>query len=170
MPHLLPYLPLLPLLPPCCPPGCPPAPAPAPAPGREPTLVLYNGPPTLYRRSLGRDGSAVGDIIAWHASLVEQNQWCSNVVGTCNGTMIVTRDALGDGREHRMTNIELDWDGGPDSLLVAGSHPYPVGQNETDTPIVRAVTGGTGKWAGAAGEMISTRLSNGYYRHDIYLL
>jgi hypothetical protein len=74
-----------------------------------------------------------------------------------------------DGREHRMTNIELDWDDSDDSLLVAGSHPYKHGVIETDTPIVRAIIGGTGQFAAARGQMVSEKLPSGWYRHSIWI-
>ena len=84
--------------------------------------------------------------------------------------MQVTRlGAREDGREHRMTNIELDWDDSDDSLLVAGSHPYKHGAIETDVPIVRAVIGGTGQFAVARGQMVSEKLPSGWYRHSIWL-
>ena len=93
------------------------------------------------------------------------------MIGHCNGTMIVTRDRReSDDREHRMTTIELDWDDTDDSILVSGAHPYRHGQVETDTAIIRAIVGGTGRFAGAAGEMISTRLPNGWYRHEVRLV
>ena len=146
----------------------------------EPSMVVYNAPPSIFRRDMGEDNRIQGDLIAWHADLAVDldesaggagRATSAKVVGYCTGTMIVTLDARGgDDRQHRMTNIELDWDGSPDSLLVAGSHQYKQGQIETDTPIHRAIIGGTGRYAGAMGEMTSTRLPNGWYRHEIILV
>lgn len=85
--------------------------------------------------------------------------------------MMVTRrnDGSKNDREHRMTIIELDWDDSDDSLLIAGSHPYLHGAIQTGSPIVRAITGGTGRFMAARGQMISTKLESGWYRHDIWL-
>ena len=69
-----------------------------------------------------------------------------------------------------MTSIELDWDGTNDSILVSGAHPYRFGEVETDSEIIRAIIGGTGIYAGVRGDMVSTRLENGWYRHDIILI
>ena len=147
---------------------------------RHQSMTLYNAPPSIARYDLGDDNRTHGDIIAWHADLAVDldesrigrgGAESARVVGHCNGTMIVTPyGSDSDDREHRMTTIELDWNGTNDSLLVAGSHPYREGQVETDTEIVRAIVGGTGLYAGARGDMVSTRLENGWYRHDIILI
>ena len=140
-------------------------------------LVVYNAPPSIFRHDMGDDNRTHGDLIAWHADLavdldesrIGDGQGASaRVVGHCNGTMIVTREMHSqDDREHRMTNIELDWSNSPDSILVAGSHEYKFGSVETDTAILRAIVGGTGRYIGAMGQMTSTRLANGWYRHEI---
>ncbi|MEE2972963.1 MAG: hypothetical protein VX672_07545 [Planctomycetota bacterium] len=150
---------------------------PTAATSSEPSMVVYNAPPSIFQRDMGNDNRIQGDLIAWHADLAVDldesaagagRATSAKVVGYCTGTMIVTLDARGGtDRQHRMTNIELDWDESPDSLLVAGSHRYKQGQIETDTVIHRAIVGGTGRYAGAMGEMSSTRLPNGWYRHEI---
>lgn len=147
---------------------------------RHQSMTLYNAPPSIARYDLGDDNRTHGDIIAWHADLAVDldesrigrgGAESARVVGHCNGTMIVTRDRReADDREHRMTSIELDWYGTNDSILVSGAHAYRSGQVETDTEIIRAIVGGTGIYAGARGDMVSTRLENGWYRHDIILI
>lgn len=136
-----------------------------------PTLVVYNAPPEVSHFDLGDSDRAHGELISWHADLDESEGDKATKIGHCNGTMQVTRfGAREDGREHRMTNIELDWDGCDDSLLVAGAHPYKHGAIETDTPIIRAVIGGTGKFATARGQMLSEKLSSGWYKHSIWIV
>ena len=140
-------------------------------------LVVYNAPPSIFRHDMGNDNRTHGDLIAWHADLavdLDESRIgngvgsSARVVGDCNGTMIVTREMRsGDDREHRMTNMELDWNDSPDSIMVAGSHEYKHGSVESDTAILRAITGGTGRYTGAMGQMTSTRLANGWYRHEI---
>jgi hypothetical protein len=137
----------------------------------SPTLVLYNDPPIIAHFSFPETTHAQGEFIAWHADLDDAAGKGANRIGQCNGTMMVTRrnDEHEDDREHRMTTIELDWDDSDDSLLIAGSHPYQHGAIQTDTPMVRAVTGGTGRFMFARGQMVSTRLDSGWYRHEIWL-
>ena len=137
-----------------------------------PTLVIYNAPPIIKHLDLGESEREHGQVILWHADLDDAEGESANRIGYCNGTMHVTRsvDGHGDDREHRMTTIELDWEGNDDSLLVAGSHPYRHGEIETDTPIVRAIIGGTGKYMAARGQMVSHRLESGWYRHEIWIV
>ena len=135
-----------------------------------PTLVVFNAPPEVSHFDLGDADRAHGELISWHADLDASEGDAATKIGHCNGTMQVTRfGARDDGREHRMTNIELDWDDCDDSLLVAGAHPYKHGAVETDTPIIRAVIGGTGRFAAARGQMLSEKLPSGWYRHSIWL-
>ena len=136
-----------------------------------PTLVVYNAPPAINHFSFPDTAHAHGEFVGWHADLDDAEGVSANRIGHCNGTMMVTRrnDGREDDREHRMTMIELDWDDSDDSLLIAGSHPYQHGAIQTDTPIVRAITGGTGRFMAARGQMISTKLESGWYRHDIWL-
>ena len=136
-----------------------------------PTLVLYNAPPTIDHFSFPDTTHAHGEFVAWHADLDDAEGISANRIGHCNGTMMVTRrnDEREDDREHRMTMIELEWDDSDDSLLIAGSHAYQHGAIQTDTPMVRAITGGTGRFMAARGQMISTKLQSGWYRHDIWL-
>lgn len=135
-----------------------------------PTLVVFNSPPEVSHFDLGDSDRTHGELISWHADLDLSEGEEATRIGHCNGTMQVTRlGAREDGREHRMTNIELDWDDSDDSLLVAGSHPYKHGVIETDVLIVRAVIGGTGRFAAAGGQMVSEKLPSGWYRHSIWL-
>jgi hypothetical protein len=142
------------------------------AESEAPTLVMYNAPPIISQFYLGDSERGHGEVILWHADLDDAEGESANRIGHCNGTMHVTRTAEGhdDDREHRMTTIELDWEGNDDSLLVAGSHPYHHSEIETDTPIVRAIIGGTGKYMAARGQMVSHRLESGWYRHEIWIV
>ncbi|MDG2083398.1 MAG: hypothetical protein P8K66_00400, partial [Planctomycetota bacterium] len=135
-------------------------------------LVVYNSPPSIEHFSLGDTDRAHGEIVSWHAGLHDAEGEGSTRLGHCNGTMQVTLDNYGpeNDREHRMTMIELDWEDSNDSLLISGSHPYKSGHLETDTPIIRAIVGGTGEYRGARGEMTSEKLASGWYRHEIWLV
>ncbi|MEC7583622.1 MAG: hypothetical protein VYE77_04835 [Planctomycetota bacterium] len=137
-----------------------------------PTMVLYNSPPIIAHFHLEDTARAHGEIVSWHADLDDAEGKGATRIGHCNGTMQVTRDndGHGDDREHRMTTIELDWDDSDDSLLIAGSHPYRHGVVQSDTRMIRAIIGGTGRFMGARGQMISERLQSGWYRHSIWLI
>jgi hypothetical protein len=136
-----------------------------------PTMVLYNAPPTILQSNSEREAAGVNAMVGWHAALDNAEGPAGETIGHCNGTMQITkRGASSEDAQHRMTMIELDWDDSPDSLVVGGSHPYPTDQTQSRTPIYRAIMGGTGRFVGAMGEVISTKLPSGWYRHEIWLV
>ncbi|MCP4833520.1 MAG: hypothetical protein GY895_02035 [Phycisphaera sp.] len=136
-----------------------------------PTLVLYNAPPTILQSDEERRNAGGNAIVGWFADLETLDGPGGKTIGTCNGTMQITRRSGPDGDiEHRMTMIELDWNDSPDSLVIGGAHRYSSKQIESRTPIYRAILGGTGRFTGAMGEVLSTPLPSGSYRHEIWLV
>ena len=136
-----------------------------------PTMVLYNAPPTILQSNEERRNAGGNAIVGWFADLETLDGPGGRTIGVCNGTMQITRRSGPDGEvEHRMTMIELDWDDSPDSLVIGGAHPYPSEQIESRTPIYRAILGGTGRFTGAMGEVLSIPLPSGAYRHKIWLV
>lgn len=142
-------------------------------------MTLYNAPPMIEVFDYGVPGGSEGDIIVWHAPLANAlpTKDAPDVeIGLCTGTMIVVRSGgeplVGEdgAREHRMTQVEFDWHGSNDSLVIAGSHPYQRNSPQSDRAIVRAVVGGTGRFIGARGEIVSTPLANGWYEHRVRLV
>jgi hypothetical protein len=71
----------------------------------------------------------------------------------------------------RVGNIALDF-GGIDTLVVGGRSVYAIGDGEmvVDAPQVRAITGGTGRFIGARGQITTTRRDAGHYDHKIELV
>lgn len=133
-----------------------------------PTLTVYNAPPLILQTEAQKRDAGINAIVGWHADLDDSEGEDATTIGVCTGTMQVTR--LEKDTEHRMTLIELDWNGNTDSIVVGGSHPYPKKSIETDTPILRGILGGTGKYHATRGHMVSTRLPSGWYRHEIWLI
>ena len=56
--------------------------------------------------------------------------------------------------------------------MIAGTAAYPADQAEMapDSPHVRAVIGGTGRFIGARGQMVTTRREAGHYEHTFTLV
>ena len=142
-------------------------------------MTLYNAPPMIEVFDYGFPGGSAGDIIVWHAPLAKAllTKDAPDVeIGLCTGTMIVVRSGgeplVGEGgdREDRMTQVEFDWHDSSDSLVIAGSHPYRRNAPQSDRAIMRAVVGGTGRFIGARGEIVSTPLGNGWYEHRVRLI
>ena len=57
-----------------------------------------------------------------------------------------------------------------DSIVISCAHTYPTYAIEKNTPIHRAIVGGTGNFISAKGEIISTELENVWYHHKIVLV
>ncbi len=113
---------------------------------------------------LGGPGGSHGDMLAFEAPFTTEN----GAKGVMSG--IITTVALPDGvgGEHfdRVGNIVLDF-GGVDSLVLAGKLLYGTGESEMTqyTPQVPAVTGGTGPYIGAHGQITTTRVTSGECKH-----
>jgi hypothetical protein len=70
--------------------------------------------------------------------------------------------------ESRLTNgVFLFGDGSSDHILIEGVGLYPASGStvEVASTLERAITGGTGKFAGARGTVMSTHLSDGTWEH-----
>lgn len=104
----------------------------------------------------------------WNAHFHNKPNESSSVLGNVHGSMFIIKAAVGF--QDRLTSVEFDWDSSNDSLVISGVHAYPTNRTETDTLIHRAVIGGTGKFIGAKGEITSSRLDSGWYRHEITLV
>jgi hypothetical protein len=70
----------------------------------------------------------------------------------------------------RLSNIVFRF--GNDQIIVFGAVDYPKegGEIRTALPQAKAIIGGTGKYVGASGEVITTRLESGQYQHEFRLL
>jgi len=119
------------------------------------TFTVIQAQPMIKHIDLGAAGRSHGDMLAFEAPFTTEN----GAKGVMSG--IITVALSGDvGGEHfdRVGNIVLDF-GGVDSLVLAGKSLYGTGEGEMTkyTPQVCAVTGGTGRYIGARGQITTTR-------------
>lgn len=133
------------------------------------TFSILQDKPELTDIDLGEDGASHGDILAFEASFTAED----GAKGIMNG-FITTVDIPAGADEaffDRIADIVLDF-GGIDTLVVGGKSVYGSGDGEmnVDAPQVRAVTGGTGRFIGASGQMTTTRRDAGHYEHKIELV
>ena len=133
------------------------------------TFSILQDKPELTVIDLGEDGSSHGDILAFEASFTGED----GAKGIMSG--LITTVDIPTGTDEvffdRIADIVLDF-GGIDTLVVGGKAVYVSGDGEmnVDAPQVRAVTGGTGRFIGASGQMTTTRRDAGHYEHKIELL
>ena len=147
------------------------APPKAPKPGSGPrALVVYHGPtePPVYIDN-GAIGDSVGDVRIFHFTGTTDDgspvvmDWIMTTTG------VNTTD---EGGESRVTLGVFSFTGADvDQLMLEGVGLYP-GVDDTFTPnsvLVRPIIGGSGRFKGASGEVVSTHLEDGSWTHEFRL-
>lgn len=114
-------------------------------------------------------GEGVGRGIAFSAPLAGDE-----LVGTLHGWLVtITLDQQAAGRENeqRIGLINYDFGDGT-ALVVAGMHGLNLGDPQLveGRSSVRAVIGGTGRFLGATGQVVTTRQPDGRYEHRFELV
>ena len=132
---------------------------------RAQKLTVLHGPtPEPTYLDMGEPGNSVGDMRIWHFAGKTGNG--DSVVMDWN--MTTTRADNSEGIESRVTlGVFSFTDGYIDQVLIQGVGLYP-GTESTFKPnssLTRAIIGGTGKFKGAKGEIVSTHLADGTWRH-----
>lgn len=132
------------------------------------SFSILQDEPVLATIDLGGTGATLGDLMAFQATFTYED----GKKGVISG-MITTVD-IPDGTDKffdRAGNIVANF-GGIDTLVVGGHSVYATGAGEMTvaTPQVRAITGGTGRFIGASGQVTTTRLATGEYTHLIELV
>lgn len=134
----------------------------------EETFHIVQQKPELVHIDLGKDGASHGDILAFEAGVTAED----GKTGIMSGIITTVGIPAKDGEFFdRVGNIVLDF-GGIDTLVIGGKSVYVVGAGEmlVDAPQVRAITGGTGRFIGARGQITTTRRDAGHYDHKIELV
>ena len=132
----------------------------------EPELIVYHPPtepPTYIDQGL--PGDSVGDVRIFHfegetgSGEVVETDWIMTTTGI---------DTAEFGAESRVTTAVFAFtDFDKDQIVIEGVGLYPV-EGDTFVPnsmLVRAITGGTGRFKGATGEVISIHLVDGSWMH-----
>ena len=130
------------------------------------TLTVLHGPvPQPTYVDLGPQGDSVGDMRIWHFMGAVQGDLAVSI------DFIMTTTAHSDDPaqlDNRMTDAVFVFgaDTG-DSLMVHGLGPYPKKGStvQTKATLERAIIGGTGKYAGAGGTVLSTHLDDDTWQH-----
>lgn len=123
-------------------------------------------PPTLIDH--GKPGQSIGDmrIFQFAAKADDGTPVLTDWIMTTTGL------APEKGAEHRITSAIFSFGSGTDDqLVIQGVAKYPSAKAtlKESTITKRAITGGTGKFAGVGGWMETEHLSDGSWRHTLYL-
>ena len=134
------------------------------------SLVLNQDPPSLRPIDGGASGVSVGDILFYEAHITGEH----GEAGTLTGVLMtadVADPETGDLDADRLGQLSYDLGDG-NTLLAIGETVYRADSVEimANTPQLRAVVGGTGSYMGARGQVLTTRNSDGSYRHEFTLI
>ena len=130
------------------------------------TIRFISVRPHLYTLDLGRHGKSSGDLYVFDAALLERRG--RRAIGSLHGTQ--TSIKLESGAETVQGILTFEFGRG-NALVVGGLSQYPRRGTGTivNRKFVRAVLGGTGKYAGASGTLTSKRRPDGNYEQEFRL-
>jgi hypothetical protein len=126
---------------------------------RAASLELSSGVPTFTVVDLGASGTSRGDVNVFESAV------------TPAGQLLGTQTTIGAARRALTVQSALTFDLPEGQLAVAGVSqidPKPIGLL-TGRPFVRAVVGGSGRYAGMRGTVVSTRRPDGTYSQSFSL-
>lgn len=132
------------------------------------TITVEHGPvPAPVLLDLGDEGPSVGDQRIFHL----EGTWDGKTVLTDWLMTTTALDTPEAGVETRVTNAVIMLDGLDSTLLLEGTGWYPSESSilKTADTLVRAVIGGTGEFAGAAGWVESTKRADNSWTHVFHL-
>lgn len=133
--------------------------------GQTSLTVTHGEVPQPTYIDLGPTGDSVGDQRLWHftGQTLDNQPVTMDWIMTTTSTFDQTTQL-----ESRLTNgVFLFGDGSSDHILIEGVGLYPASGStvEVASTLERAITGGTGKFAGARGTVMSTHLADGTWEH-----
>jgi hypothetical protein len=145
----------------------------SPAPSTEEFTLIQGSPALTSIRVADRPGgaNAHGDLMAFEAPVSRDGGVVGDVSGLLTTVDIPASQAAGrDALEERFGTLVFRFND-IDTIVVSGSSVYPPAEAEmtADTPQLRAVLGGTGAYAAAAGEVETVRNADGTYGHRFTL-
>ncbi len=127
--------------------------------------VTHGKTPDPTYLDFGVVGDSIGDQRIWEfgGTTTENESVVMDWVMTTTGQTVGT-----EGTENRMTSAVFSFGSGTsDRILVQGIGAYPATGStvKLDTRLERAIIGGTGKYAGARGTVLTTHLEDGTWQH-----
>jgi hypothetical protein len=135
------------------------------------TFTVYQDAPKMSPLDLGAPGNSPGDAYYFSAPL--HSSPGGPVIGEVFGSKTLVKPTTANPNlEQRATLLIFDFGNRQDQIVVMGVLDYPptAGEFNAGQPGVRAILGGTGKYMGARGQLISNRNADGSYKQVFTLL
>jgi len=131
-------------------------------------IVTHPEVPPATLLDHGKPGQSIGDVRLWHFPAKAND---GSAVMT--DWIMTTTGVVGDkGVEYRITSAVFSFDDGTkDQIVIQGVAKYASAKAtlEESTSTRRAITGGTGKFGGIGGWIETEHLSDGSWRHTLYV-
>jgi hypothetical protein len=131
-------------------------------------IVTHPEVPPATFLDFGKPGQSIGDVRLWHFDAKADNG--SKV--TTDWIMTTTGLVADQGMEYRITSAVFSFDDGTkDQLVIQGVAKYASDKAtlKEATSTRRAITGGTGRFAGIGGWIETMHLSDGTWQHTLYI-
>jgi hypothetical protein len=136
------------------------------------TFTVYEDAPKMSLLDLGAPGNSLGDV--YHFSAALHSERGGPVTGELIGskTLVKLPTDANPSQERRATLMFFTFADGKDQIIAFGAADYSPSTPEFESgkSAVRPVLGGTGKYMGARGQVVSTRRSDGSYTQVFTLL
>jgi hypothetical protein len=136
------------------------------------TLTVFEAAPTLTPLDLGPSGNSPGDAYYFSAQLFSSPG--GRMIGEVFGskTLIKIAGQANPDSEKRATLLFFTFNRGQDQIIALGATDYPPTAAEfgAGQPVTRAILGGTGRYMGVRGQLVSTRNADGTYKQEFTLL
>ena len=132
------------------------------------SLTVHHGPVDVSLVNAGSDGHQLGDL---RVTSVETSDADGQPLGRLEATLTTTSVDLPEiGDEHRIGVLVFTLgEAGQDQVTVIGSALYPAeGPTiESGAVTIRPIVGGSGVFAGASGDAVTTHLDDGTWVHKL---
>jgi hypothetical protein len=140
-----------------------------PAAQAKQTFTITQGKPEIRHVDIGVTGMSVGDLFGFEAPFTTKDGKLGRIYGII--TILSIPTGANDPFIDRLSSGVLDF-GNSDTLVVAGKTVYGTyhGEIKDNEPQLRAIIGGTGRFIGARGQILTIRTPSGSYEHEIQLL
>ena len=136
-------------------------------------IVLIQSQPKLTNVDLGQPGASHGDLLIYKGDLKTQDGKPSGKLQGCLITVDIpeSNGIADDADEDRFGTLIFQLNE-QDNIVTGGVTNYPKQQAEmqNNLPQVRAITGGTGKYLTARGQLTTVKNTDGTYTHTFEIV
>jgi hypothetical protein len=131
------------------------------------TIVLTNDAPKTTTLASSATDTKIGTE-SIHEAVVRNAKGA--VAGTFHASVLTVGETPGDLVETRLRTVVFNLKDGQINASGVALYPTDNAYLAVNKPVRIAVVGGTGKYIGARGQMVTTRRDDGTYRHVLTLL